>query len=66
MERIKSSEEATRIIHEMEALFEAGHKLTEEQECILKFAKIFLSQIEKRREKAGPLHLGKSSLGLTR
>ncbi len=51
MERIKSSEEATRIIHEMEVLLEAGHKLTEKQECTLKFAKIFLSQIAKRKVK---------------
>ena len=51
VQKIKSQEEASRIIREVEALVQTGHKLTDGQKCLYEFAKIFLMQIGKRRRK---------------
>jgi len=51
VKKIKSQEEASKIIGEVEALVRKGHKLTDEQKYEYEFAKIFLTQIGKRRRK---------------
>ena len=51
MQKIKSVEEAKRIIFETETLVKELYKLTVEQECRYEFAKILLMEIGKRRKK---------------
>ena len=51
MQKIKSLEEAKRIIFETETLVKEGYKLTVEQECRYEFAEILLREIGKRRKK---------------
>jgi len=51
MRKIKTSEKAYRIIIGTEALIKTGHHLKFEQECRYIFAKIFLDEIGKRRNK---------------
>jgi hypothetical protein len=53
MGKIKTSEEAHRIIIETETFIKAGYDLTVEQKCRYEFAKILLKEIGKRREKQG-------------
>ena len=50
MQKIKSPQEADRIISETETLVKEGYKLTVQQECRYEFAKILLREIGKRRK----------------